>query len=223
MGGGEYMKHIKTYHSQTIETDAGQIIVEGPLDAAILRNYQFHEQLTTFRPASRQFAALTKIVDFPEGRIIIARKDNTIIGYVTFLYPDPMERWSTYKMDELIVLGAIEVSNNFRGLKIAASLLQIAMMDNYMENYIIISTEYYWHWDMDGTKLSVWQYRKMMENMMAKGGLAPFPTDDSEIISHPANCLMVRIGKNVTKDRIEQFDRLRFLRRHQYRKIRGDF
>ena len=35
-----------------------------------------------------------------------------------------------------------------------------------MEDYIIITTEYYWHWDLKGTGLNVWEYRKIMEKMM---------------------------------------------------------
>ncbi|NAP00326.1 N-acetyltransferase, partial [Halomonas sp. MG34] len=117
-------------------------------------------------------------------------------------------------------LGAIEVVPSHRRAKLASGLLQVSMMDDYMENYIIISTEYYWHWDLDGTKLSIWDYRKVMEKMMATGGLLPAPTDDPEIISHPANCLMVRIGKEVTDDSVTTFDKLRFLQRHQYRNMR---
>ena len=32
-----------------------------------------------------------------------------------------------------------------------------------MEDYLVITTEYYWHWDLKGTGLTVWDYRKMME------------------------------------------------------------
>ena len=90
------------------------------------------------------------------------------------------------------------------------------MIDKFIQNYIIISTEYYWHWDLNGTKLSIWEYRKVMEKMMAAGGLDPAPTDDPEIISHPANCLMVRIGKNVSEELVKRFDTLRFLGQHKY-------
>src|SRR5690606_12497366 len=140
--------------------------------------------------------------------------------YVTYLYPDPLERWSTFQMEDLIELGAIEVIPEYRGSGIASNLLRVSMMDPYMENYIIISTEYYWHWDLKGTSLSIWEYRKVMEKMMASGGLLPAPTDDPEIISHPANCLMVRIGSNVKEESIQQFDTLRFLKRHQFRNYR---
>ena len=214
------MKHTKTFYSKTLKTGNGTITLEGPLSANELKKYHFHEHLVAFRPPKKQFEALIDIADFPEGRIIIARTEDTIIGYVTYLHADPLERWSTFKMEDLIILGAIEVIPEYRGVGTASSLLKVSMMDEYMENYIIISTEYYWHWDLDGTNLSIWNYRKVMEKMMAAGGLKPAPTDDPEIISHPANCLMVRIGKNVPESSIQQFDKLRFLQRYQYRKMR---
>src|SRR5699024_8501600 len=163
------MKHTKTYHSVACDTPNGKIIIEGPLSAAELSKYAFHEHLTAFRPAAKQFEAILSIADFPEGRLIVARTEDTIIGYVTYLHADPLERWSTFKLEDLLVLGAIEVIPAYRGAKIASNLLEVSMSDEYMENYIVISTEYYWHWDLKGTKLSIWDYRKVMEKMMAAG------------------------------------------------------
>ena len=70
------------------------------------------------------------------------------------------------------------------------------MMDEDMENYIIITTEYYWHWDLKGTGLNVWDYRKVMEKMMNAGGLIYFATDDPEICS--SSC-QLSYGKNWEK------------------------
>jgi acetoin utilization protein AcuA len=212
------MDHIKTYNR--IEHRTNNIIIEGPVPSSTLKQYNFHHDLTAFRPARKQFEALLGIADLPEGRINIARTEDTVIGYVTYLHPDPLERWSTFQIEDLIELGAIEIAPEYRGCGIASQLLKFSMMDPFMENYIIISTEYYWHWDLNGTNLSIWEYRKVMEKMMASGGLLPAPTDDPEIISHPANCLMVRIGSNVEEDTIKQFDTLRFLKRHQLRGLR---
>ncbi|SHF79725.1 GNAT family N-acetyltransferase [Ornithinibacillus halophilus] len=214
------MNHVKKYHKKIITTKEDSIIIEGPVPSSELSNYKFHEDLIAFRPAQQQFEAIKGIADLSEGRIIIARKDDLIVGYVTYLHPDPLERWSTFNMENLIELGAIEIIPSYRGVGVASNLLRVSMLDEFMENYIIISTEYYWHWDLDGTKLSIWEYRKVMEKMMAAGGLLPAPTDDPEIISHPANCLMVRIGKNVDEDSIKRFDTLRFLQRHRYRNMR---
>ncbi|MBH0230171.1 GNAT family N-acetyltransferase [Halobacillus yeomjeoni] len=212
------MKHEKKYHFEAFDSKQGPVVVEGPLTSEELSQYTFDKKLTSFRPSEKQFEAIKSIADFEEGRIIIARNNENIVGYVTFLHPDPLERWSEGNMDNLIELGAIEVIPDFRGERIGSRLLKISMMDEFMENYIIISTEYYWHWDLKGTGLNIWDYRKVMEKMMASGGLTPTPTDDPEIISHPANCLMVKIGRNVSEESIEEFDTLRFLTRHRYRK-----
>ena len=85
-----------------------------------------------------------------------------------------------------------------------------------MEDYLVITTEYYWHWDLKGTGLNVWDYRKMMENMMSIAHFEYYATDDPEITSHPANCLMARIGKRVGNDTMERFDKLRFRSRYMY-------
>ncbi|MFC7061500.1 GNAT family N-acetyltransferase [Halobacillus seohaensis] len=216
------MEHIKTFNQQTFETAYGPMEIQGPLSSHQLAEYAFHEHLNAFRPPTKQFEALQSIADFREGRIIVATHNQTIVGYVTYLHPDPMERWSEGNMEDLIELGAIEVVPQFRGFRVGSRLLELSMKDPFMENYIIISTEYYWHWDLKGTKLSIWNYRKVMEKMMGAGGLTPSPTDDPEIISHPANCLMVRLGTKVANSSIEKFDELRFLTRNQYRKAREE-
>lgn len=217
MIGGVLMQHVKTYHSIEIQRDEGPIIIEGPLSSDKLKQYKFDDGLIAFRPPARQFEAIKKIADFDEGRIIIARVEDKIVGYVTFLFPDPLERWSKFNMDNLIELGAIEVSPEYRGYHVGSKLLKLSMTDPVMEDYIVITTEYYWHWDLKGTSLSVWEYRKVMEKMMGQGGLKPYPTDDPEIVSHPANCLMARIGSHVPDESVKMFDNLRFLGRKSYK------
>ncbi|MGD7044258.1 GNAT family N-acetyltransferase [Jeotgalibacillus proteolyticus] len=210
------MDHTKIYNAKELKTTKGSIVIEGPLSANDLSSLEFHEDLVAFRPPAQQHKALIEIADLPEGRIIIARDHNTIVGYVTYLYPDPLERWSHGKMENLIELGAIEVIPKFRGASVGKNLLRVSMMDDAMEDYIIITTEYYWHWDLKGTGLNVWEYRKVMEKMMNAGGLEYYATDDPEISSHPANCLMARIGKRIHPSSIEQFDQLRFMNRFMY-------
>lgn len=214
--GGDQMEHKKTYHSLKMKTPKGDLTIEGPISSKTLSNLEFHKDLVAFRQPSKQHKALIEIAALPEGRIIIAREHQTIVGYVTFLYPDPLERWSEGNMEDLIELGAIEVIPEYRGFGVGKNLLRVSMMDDAMEDYIIITTEYYWHWDLKGTGLNVWEYRKVMEKMMNAGGLVWYATDDPEISSHPANCLMARIGKRVSPQSIEKFDQIRFMNRFMY-------
>lgn len=210
------MEHKKTYNAKEIKTHRGNLIIEGPILPEKLSSYEFHPDLTAFRPPHQQHQALIGIANLDEGRILIARDHEKVVGYVTFLYPDPLERWAEGKMDNLIELGAIEVAPEYRGCSVGKNLLLVSMMDNAMEDYIIITTEYYWHWDLKGTGLNVWEYRKVMEKMMNAGGLEWYATDDPEICSHPANCLMARIGNRIETDSIQRFDRLRFMNRFMY-------
>ncbi|MDR6227444.1 GNAT family N-acetyltransferase [Desmospora profundinema] len=210
------MEHRKQYHSLTLPGSGGDLMVEGPVPPETFIQYSFHEGLVAFRPPEEQQRAILGITRLPEGRVIIARTANEIVGYVTYLHPDALEHWSKGNMENLLELGAIEVAAPYRTDGVAKALLRVSFLDPYMEHYIVISTEYYWHWDLKGTGLSVWEYRRVMEKVMASAGLEWMATDDPEITAHPANCLMARIGKYVPPSSVEQFDRLRFRHRILY-------
>jgi acetoin utilization protein AcuA len=210
------MKHVKKYYCVEFETRNGKVLVEGPVPSEQLATYSLHEDLKAFRPSHQQHAALVGIAKLEEGRIILVRQGNIVLGYVTYLYPDPLERWAEDRIPNMIELGAIEVIPSFRGTGVAKKLLEVSFMDDGMEDYLIITTEYYWHWDLKGTGLTVWDYRNMMERMMTSAKFEYYATDDPEITSHPANCLMARVGSRVQTDTLERFDRLRFRSRFMY-------
>jgi acetoin utilization protein AcuA len=191
-------------------------MIEGPVSAETLIGLTMHSQLDAFRRPKEQHEALVEIARLPEGRIILARAGTTIVGYVTFHYPDEIERWSEGHMKDLIELGAIEVADDYRSIGLAKKMIQLAFKEDQLENAICFTTEYYWHWDLEKSGLTVWEYRQMMEKLMKCVDMVWFATDDPEICSHPANCLMVRIGKKVPQSSVEQFDRIRFHQRFMY-------
>ncbi|CAM3651349.1 GNAT family N-acetyltransferase [Marinicrinis lubricantis] len=210
------MEHIKKYHSESLLTAHGTIWIEGPVSSEILQTYIMDEGLDAFREPDEQHQALCEIASLPEGRIILARLEKRIVGYVTFHYPDEMERWSQGQMEDLIELGAIEVSPSFRSFGLGKRMIKLAFLNQQLDDVIVFTTEYYWHWDLKGSGLSVWDYRKMMEQLMKCVGMVWYATDDPEICSHPANCLMARVGPRVPISSVEQFDRIRFRQRFMY-------
>ncbi|QPA25199.1 GNAT family N-acetyltransferase [Mammaliicoccus fleurettii] len=207
------MSHVKTYEFESYEKAGQTFVIEGPVSKDYLQTMTFDEGLDAFRIPIAQFEAIQDISTLDEGRIYIIRKAQHIIGYVTYLYPDPMERWSTGNHPYLLELGAIEISLPYRGLGLGNALLKVSTRSPEFEDYIVITTEYYWHWDLKNSGLDVFEYKKLMQAMMSHGGLEVFATDDPEITSHPANCLMARIGKNITVDQMTEFDNIRFMNR----------
>lgn len=210
------MDHVKRYHSSSLTVNGKELFIEGPITGSQLASFRFDEGLKAFRIPEQQHQALIEIADLPEGRIIVARQEDLVLGYVTFLHPDPLERWSQAKLPDLLELGAIEISQSVRAGGVAKKLLEVSFADDAMEDYVIITTEYYWHWDLKGTGLDVWQYRKVMEKVMGSVGMSWVATDDPEICSHPANCLMAKIGKRVPPETVLAFDAMRFQNRFLY-------
>ncbi|MBX4149847.1 GNAT family N-acetyltransferase [Paenibacillus lautus] len=210
------MEHCKVYQSHVLFPEDRRLIIEGPVPPEQLPELTMHPDLKAFRRPAEQHEALVEIAGLPEGRIIITRDQDMIVGYVTFHHPDEQERWSEGNMEDLIELGAIEVAKDYRSLGLGQQMIKTAFEEEQMERYIVFTTEYYWHWDLKGSGLNVWDYRKMMERLMKIVDMEWYATDDPEICSHPANCLMVRIGRHVPLSSQEQFDRIRFRQRFMY-------
>jgi len=213
---GDMLEHMKRHQRMTVTLNNRELVIEGPIPPERLRGLQMHQGLHAFRRPADQLEALIEIAGLPEGRIIVCRDGDTIVGYVTFHYPDELERWSDAGMDDLIELGAVEVAAEYRSGGIGKRMIQAAFADGQLDRMIVYTTEYYWHWDLEGMKLNVWEYRSMMERVMQSIGMVWFATDDPEICSHPANCLMVRVGPEVPLSSVEKFDTVRFRQRFMY-------
>lgn len=189
-------------HGDIFITDQGPLLIEGPVGAKEMHGYHLDDGLKMFRSAKQQKKALEDIAASLDGFVFIARFGKTIVGYVTFLSPDEYLCWGNKEIDNLLELGAIEVSDNWRRKGIGVRLLEEAFKDGRFEDFIIISTEYYWHWDLEKSGLSIWEYRNMLVDVLSRHGFELWKTNDPDIVSHPANTLMVRTGKRVAREKI---------------------
>ena len=194
-----------------VETGRGKAAVFGPVCSDKIEKRSIDISLKGFRPAEKQKQALKEIASIEDGFVFIAVLNEIIIGYLSFHPTEPFERWGKAGLSCILELGAIEVALDFRGLGIARQLMEVAFCDGRMEDYIVIATEYYWHWDLEGTGLLIWEYRTRLEKLMAAAGLVPEETTDPEINAHPANVLMVRVGSGVSLFQIKAFEKLRLM------------
>lgn len=190
------------------ETPREKIVFEGPASVEILNKLRMNDELKNFRSPAAQKEALIEIADLPEGMIYIARHLREIIGYVTFHYPEGYSRWSRHP--HILELGAIEISPQWRKRGIAERLLKEAFRNPVMEDFIVITTEFCWHWDLERSGLGLFNYQKMLEKLFGTTNLKRRATDDPDVTENPANVFMARIGKNIEDKDVKMFENMLF-------------
>lgn len=180
--------------------------VHGPVCGDALLTLKMNTQLSNFRPPGEQLKALAKIAGLHQGRVYIARSGDEIVGYITVHRPDEFSRW--HRLPEVLELGGVEVARGWRRRKAGSALFDFIFRDDLWEDFIVISTEYFRHWDTVGSGLDVWEYRCMLDRFFGRAGFMPMPTNDPDILEHPANVLMARIGSRVGWENMMRFDDL---------------
>jgi acetoin utilization protein AcuA len=152
-----------------------------------------------------------RIASSEDGNVVLAiAEGKRVVAYACSYYPAPGERWAalgklTYEM------GAIEVSRNFRGLGIAQRLVGMAMdRGDFYEDKIAYMNGFSWHWDLEGTGLTLAQYRELMISLMKPYGFKEYPTNEPNIAIRQENVFLARIGSKVSQKDIKRFHKLLF-------------
>lgn len=158
----------------------------------------------------QRFDVFDKIAAGKDGRVSLALKDeHIVVGYVTCSYPDKTERWS--KLGDLMYeLAAIEVSRNYRHLHIGRAMVAALIEDSFFEERITYMNGFSWHWDLDGTGLTMSEYRRVMIRLLKSFGFQEHYTNEPNIALREENLFMARIGPKVTEEDQKRFRNLRF-------------
>lgn len=145
-----------------------------------------------------------------DGRVAVAVSEpRTVIAYAACWYPDGTERWS--KLGDLMYeMGAIEVSRNFRHMGIAQNIIDLIMEDEFFEEKIAYMNGFCWHWDLDGSGLTMARYRNMMLQLLGKHGFKDYYTNEPNIALREENLFMARMGSRVSPEDLKRFKNLRF-------------
>ncbi len=195
------------------ETGCGQIIINPRCSPGSFRGLQLDAGLGNFPHYSsiiQKLETFEKIASGKDGRVALALiNENIIVAYMVCWYPDATDRWS--KLGGLMYeFGAIEVSRNFRKMGIAAKMVTSALRDDFFDEKISYMNGYSWHWDVDGSGLTLIQYRKMMLNFMKPFGFEEYYTNEPNIALRQENLFMARIGSKVSEEDQLRFRNLRF-------------
>ena len=128
----------------------------------------------------QKFEVFERVVSAKDGRVALAIiEGNTVVGYLACWYPDAPERWS--KLGDLMYeMGAVEVSRNFRHMNIAQKMISLILADDFFEDKIAYMNGFSWHWDLDGSGLTMAEYRKMMLRLLKSHGFQEFYTNEQK-------------------------------------------
>jgi len=154
---------------------------------------------------------LEKSAALPDANIVLAlTPQNHIIGYGVLAYPHPDERWAELGLKAMMEVRAIEVYRSWRSCKIARAILKMLIVKPQIEGKILYMVGYSWTWDLNGTRKTVHQYRKMLIELFKPHGFEEYRTNEPNVCLKPENIFMCRVGKNITQAILYRFKWLRF-------------
>lgn len=212
------MEHTGPAHSRQVEfeTVKGTVYIRTYCQPDFIASVDIGEGLGVFfyYHADRLKDMWLNISRMKDGNVTLAyTAEQIVVGHVVFCPPAPIERWSQANDDRIYELGALETSRKWRGIGVAKKLLQVACDEDSFEDRIVISTEYAWHWDYEGTGLNRITYRNLLLHLLQGVGFREFKTDEPNITMDPANMLTARIGSRVDPELYAKFEALLFQRK----------
>ncbi len=192
----------------TFETATGPLILQSFCSPALVASLKAECGLHAFAHfPEREHQLLLGIAERPDCALTLAyTPGGEIVGQVTLA---PADTWwqgvpNTYEL-------AIEVSAHWRRLGIARQLLSLAFEFDAVEEMTFVAVGLSWHWDLKGSGLSPFRYRSLLAHILEPYNFFECLTDEPNVEMDPNNILLVRIGKNVEREVMNQvFRRLRF-------------
>ena len=192
----------------TFETAAGSLILQSFCSPALVASLKAERGLHAFAHfPEREHQLLLGIAERPDCALTLAyTPGGEIVGQVTLA---PADAWwqgvaNTYEL-------AIEVSTHWRRLGIARQLLSLALEFDAVEEMLLVAVGLSWHWDLKGSGLSPFRYRSLLAHILGPYHFFECLTDEPNVGLDPANILLVRIGKRVEREVMDQlFQRMRF-------------
>lgn len=163
-----------------------------------------------YRSILRTKQDFARIAAWEDGNLILAvSPERRIVGYTACGYPGPQESFGPWNQDRLFYeLGSIEVSRQWRGQRLARSMVAVFCADPWIEEKIAYLTGFCWHWDLEWGQGTYFQYRRRLANLFSAFGFKVYLTNEPNVAMNPENFLMARIGSRVSAENRKRFQRL---------------
>jgi acetoin utilization protein AcuA len=200
-----------------------EIQLTAPMGAVTIRSFCSSEEIrqTMFNPQFSSYAqyrslytrrqSLEDNADQPDTNVTLALTDgNLIVGFGVLAYPEAGERWAELEPQIMMEVKAIETCRVWRSQGLAKGILSMLLHHSFVEDKIVYMVGYSWTWDLDGSKKTAQQYRRMLIRLFEPFGFVEYQTNEPNICLKPENVFMGRVGKNVSSAVQDHFKWLRF-------------
>jgi len=158
--------------------------------------------------ADRQHAALIKVATLAYGRVLVGHRGRHLVAYLTFHPPESDCRWASLPRGKILELGGIEVARGFRGLGLARRLMDQAFAPPDFDDVIVYAQALTWCWDLEGSGMSVADYRQMMLRLFGAYGFESYVTDEPNIRYDRTSFLLARMGPKAPPALMKEFQAL---------------
>lgn len=179
-----------------LETARGAVLLRNLCPPSLLARLHADAGLVAFTgEPGREHALLLRAAAHPDTCMAVAHTpEGAIVSEVTICAPEG--RWAA--VDGLLEL-ALETSRDWRRLGLASALLDVTLGASWVEQVILLAEGYYWHWDIAGSGLDAFGYRRALAALLGSFGFHEEATDEPDIASSPANILLARVGSHVSE------------------------
>ncbi len=192
------------------ETDAASVVITDRCTPEFLETLTPSPGIGAFsryapQAADRQQASLVTVAALPYGRVLVAHQNRLLVAYLTFHAPEGDCRWAALSWGKILELGGIEVARGFRHMGVSRRLLSKAFDSPDFDGVIVYAQALTWCWDLEGSGMSMAEYREMMLRLFAGYGFKRYTTDEPNICYHRANVLLARLGPKAPEALVKAF------------------
>ena len=158
--------------------------------------------------ADRQHAALITVASLAYGRVLVAHRGRHLVAYLTFHPPEGECRWASLPRGKILELGGIEVARGFRSMGLARRLMDQAFAPPEFDDVIVYAQALTWCWDLEGSGMSLADYRQMMLRLFGVYGFESYLTDEPNIRYDHTSFLLARMGPKTPPALVKEFQAL---------------
>jgi acetoin utilization protein AcuA len=198
----------------TLETARGHLALQtfcSPQDISPLSMPAPPDEDDAYQPIIARKATLHAAAGELDANVTVAyTADQRIVGLGILQYAEADTRWARMPDRLMMEIAAIQVDSAWRREGLAQRIMALLCRHPLLEIKIFYMVGYSWTWDLAGTRKTAEQYRQALMRLFGRFGFEEYKTNETNVMLHPANVFMARMGQEVPAQMHKHFKDVRF-------------